>query len=168
MDSYLHPEKLLLQNAEAALTHICTSSALEISSGILDKGSLMVPVQFTGTFMAVTNPSRTAFPPCCPAIIGSKWGTLSFKRRLMTGKHMVGRSHVQLLHHGPSAARQAIGVKILTAQFVWQVWKAEGLEVVWSLGLQISFKESGDTIATSSMKNVLVITFCIWTPQREV
>lgn len=131
MNSYLHPEKLVSQNTEEALTHICTSSALEISSGILDKGSLVVPVQFTGTFMAVGNWSQTSFPPAPQQlrIFGKQMRTLSFKTKFITAKHMAGRNHVQLLHAGPSAARQAIGVKILTAQFVWQVWKAEGLEI---------------------------------------
>lgn len=130
----------------------------------------MVPVQFTGTSMAVATPSQTAFPraPQQLLIIEKQMRTLRFKRRFMTGKHMASRNPVWLLHTGPSAARQAIGVKKLTAQFVWQVWKADGLETVQSLGLQISFRQSGYTIATRSMKHVLVITFGIWTPQREV
>lgn len=37
-----------------------------------------------------------------------------------------------------------------------------------SLGLQISFRESGEATAASRMKNVLVIMFDIRTPQREV
>lgn len=102
MDSYLHLEKLVSQNTEKALTHIHTSSALEISSGILDKGSLLVPVQFTGTCMAVTNPSQTSFPPAPQqlSIIGKQMRTPSFKR-FITGKHMAGRNCVQLLHAGP-------------------------------------------------------------------
>lgn len=103
MNSYLHPEKLVPQNTEEALTHIFTFSALEISSGILDKGSLMVPVQFTGAFIAVTKPSQTSFPPAPQQllIIGKQMRTLSFKRCFFTGKHMVGRNSVQLLHAGP-------------------------------------------------------------------
>lgn len=62
MDSYLHPEKLLSQSTKEALTHICTSSALEKSLGVLDKGVLMVLMQFTDTFMAVANPSQAGFP----------------------------------------------------------------------------------------------------------
>lgn len=120
--------------------------------------------------MAVANRSQTSFPPAPQQlqIFGKQMRTLSFKRKFITGKHMAGRNHVQLLHAGPSSARQATGVKILTAQFVWQVWKAVGLEIVWILGLQINFRETGKTIATGSRKHVLVITFDIWTPQTEV
>lgn len=103
MNSYLHPEQLVSQNTEEALTHICTFSALKKSSGILEKGFLMVPVQFTGTFMAVTKPSETSFPPAPQQllIIGKQMRTLSFKRCFFTGKHMAGGNHVQLLHAGP-------------------------------------------------------------------
>lgn len=104
MNSYLHPEKLVPQNTEEALTHICSFLVLEISSGILDKRSLMVPVQFTGAFIAVTKPSQKSFLPAPQQllIIGKQMRTPSFKRYFFfTDKHMVGRNHVQLLHAGP-------------------------------------------------------------------
>lgn len=170
MDSYLHPEKLLSQSTKEALTHICTSSALEKSSGVLDKGSLMVPIQFTDTFMAVVNQPQVHFPPVPQQllIIGKQVRTFSLQRRSMTGKHMVGRSHIWLFYPRPSAARQATEVKMLTAQYVWWAEKAEVLEIMWNLGLRLRFKESGNTVATGRMKHVLVNTSDIWRPQREV
>lgn len=80
------------------------------------------PHEVTDTFMVVANPSQGAFPSSSQQllIIGRRMRTLSFQRTSMTGKHMVGRSHLQLvhLHRRPTAARQATEVKILTVQFV--------------------------------------------------
>lgn len=58
----MHPEKLLSLSTKEPLTHVCTSSGLEKSSGFLDKGSLMVAVQFTYTLIVVANPFQADFP----------------------------------------------------------------------------------------------------------